>query len=758
MRLAAAIAVTFGALLMLVSVTSVGTNQLIREARWVDHTKDVLADLEGVQASITEGETGQRGFLITGDEGFLEPYHRASAALPERLRRIEAMTTDDSARSAKARRLRELVMERLAQLDLAVRLTEAGRGEEARAYVRAGTGRATMEQVRALILSMRSEERELLRVRNERSGSTARSLITTLAIGGALLFTFLILIWWLIRADLARRNRAEATIRERETRIRRLIDANLIGVLFSNGGDVTDANEAFLSIVGLDRRTFEPGRHRLFGFTAPEFRELDENCERELLETGTCRPYQKELVRPDGTRVPVLFGATSIDMGGSAPVRASFVVDLSELKRVEAERNRLYEEARDAMKARDAFLSGRGARDPDPAVGAQPHRLPAGAAPARAREREGDRPRGPVREAGRAARAPRRRAARRSRIDGAAPPEPGGDGPRPARARRRRAARRKRAARRIRARPARAGPGHGILGPAAPRPGPVEPPDERVQVRPGAASVVVEVCTRGGDALFASRIRASASTTRTSGGSSRGFSARRRRGPIRGWASACGSRARSWRRTTGRSRWRAVRARARRSACVCRGDWEGKVKVLVVEDDEAIGEALVSLLEDAGHEAVCAPDGRVALEEMRTGGEPCVILLDLAMPGMNGLQFREAQRKRRAALRGHPRHPLHGGRPRRREGPRDRGRGLAAQAAATPVAPRDRRAPLPARPRSFLTVAGRRPGGRGAAGSDGAPALDDANQDDDDRDHEEDVDEPSERVESPCRGATEREG
>ena len=69
------------------------------------------------------------------------------------------------------------------------------------------------------------------------------------------------------------------------------------------------------------------------------------------------------------------------------------------------------------------------------------------------------------------------------------------------------------------------------------------------------------------------------------------------------------------------------------------------MRVLVVEDDEAIGEALVSLLEDAGHEAVCVTDGRVALEELRRGGEPCVILLDLAMPGMNGRRFREEQQK-----------------------------------------------------------------------------------------------------------------
>ncbi len=356
-RLAVAIGVTFGALLMLLSVTWTNTTQLIREARWVDHTKDVLAELEGVQGLVTESESAQRGFLITGGEVYRKEYRRTSDLLPERLLRIDAMTADNPAERERARKLRQLVEERLGQLDLAVRLTVAGRADEARAFIRAGAGRTTMEDLQTVIAGMRLDERELLRVRNERSGSTARSLITTLAIGGGLLFAFLILVWWLIRADLARRNRAEAAIRDRETRIRRLIDANLVGVLFSDDSGVTDANEAFLSIVGIGRDAFRAGTYELFGFTAPEFRHLDDDCEKELRATGTCRPYQKDLVRADGTRVPVLFGATRVDMGGRSPVNASFVVDLSELKRMEAERNRLYEEARDAVKARDAFLS-----------------------------------------------------------------------------------------------------------------------------------------------------------------------------------------------------------------------------------------------------------------------------------------------------------------------------------------------------------------------------------------------------------------
>jgi CheY-like chemotaxis protein len=69
------------------------------------------------------------------------------------------------------------------------------------------------------------------------------------------------------------------------------------------------------------------------------------------------------------------------------------------------------------------------------------------------------------------------------------------------------------------------------------------------------------------------------------------------------------------------------------------------LKILVVEDDEAIAEALVSLLEDAGHRARHVPDGRQALDALRGGERICVILLDMAMPVMDGWRFREEQVK-----------------------------------------------------------------------------------------------------------------
>jgi len=69
------------------------------------------------------------------------------------------------------------------------------------------------------------------------------------------------------------------------------------------------------------------------------------------------------------------------------------------------------------------------------------------------------------------------------------------------------------------------------------------------------------------------------------------------------------------------------------------------VRILIVEDDEALAEALTSLLEDEGYRAIHVPDGRSALAELRSGEKTSVILLDMNMPGMNGWQFREEQVK-----------------------------------------------------------------------------------------------------------------
>ncbi|MGY0574649.1 ATP-binding protein [Bradyrhizobium sp. RDM12] len=123
---------------------------------------------------------------------------------------------------------------------------------------------------------------------------------------------------------------------EREARIRRLVDSNIIGILFWDvDGRIIDANEAFLRITGYARDDVVSGRLRWRDLTPTEWRDADDRRMAELEATGTALPYEKEYFRKSGGRVPVLVGAATF--GGRSDQGVAFLVDLTERKRAEAE-------------------------------------------------------------------------------------------------------------------------------------------------------------------------------------------------------------------------------------------------------------------------------------------------------------------------------------------------------------------------------------------------------------------------------------
>jgi PAS domain S-box-containing protein len=113
-----------------------------------------------------------------------------------------------------------------------------------------------------------------------------------------------------------------------------LVDANIIGIFVADlEGRVSEANGAFLRILGYDREELVLGGVRWTDLTPPEWRERDMRTLAELNSTGTVQPFEKEFFRKDGSRVPVLMGGALFKEGGSEAV--AFVLDLSERKRAE---------------------------------------------------------------------------------------------------------------------------------------------------------------------------------------------------------------------------------------------------------------------------------------------------------------------------------------------------------------------------------------------------------------------------------------
>ncbi|HYE40241.1 MAG TPA: ATP-binding protein, partial [Ramlibacter sp.] len=130
---------------------------------------------------------------------------------------------------------------------------------------------------------------------------------------------------------------------ERESRIRRLVDANIIGTYIwkvppKAAGKVpvlVDANEAFLRMVGYDRADLAAGRVTRDILSPPERRELDALILAQVKAAGSVAPFEREYVRKDGSRVPVLVGIAAFDERRVEGL--AFVIDLSERKRAEAE-------------------------------------------------------------------------------------------------------------------------------------------------------------------------------------------------------------------------------------------------------------------------------------------------------------------------------------------------------------------------------------------------------------------------------------
>jgi len=212
----------------------------------------------------------------------------------------------------------------------------------------------SMDEIRSQIDQMVDHERFRLADREARAEAFERrwtwliagAVVLVVALAGAALA--------LARLEAKRRRKAteeniqlQSDLAARDIKIRRLFDANIIGIIiWEVEGRILEANDAFLRIVGYDREDLVSGHVNRFDLTPPEWRERDVHTVAELKRVGTAHPFEKEYVRKDGSRVPVLIGGTMFGEGTDQGV--GFVLDLTALKRAEAdarEHERRYREA-----------------------------------------------------------------------------------------------------------------------------------------------------------------------------------------------------------------------------------------------------------------------------------------------------------------------------------------------------------------------------------------------------------------------------
>jgi two-component system cell cycle sensor histidine kinase/response regulator CckA len=134
--------------------------------------------------------------------------------------------------------------------------------------------------------------------------------------------------------DVTERQKAEKEMRKSEERFRKLFDSNTIGIVIADlTGNTLEANEAYLAMLGYTREEFREGTIRWNEITPAEHLARDLEAVEELRRTGIASPWEKELLRRDGTRVPVLIGVAMLEATEGSCI--AYIVDLTERRRME---------------------------------------------------------------------------------------------------------------------------------------------------------------------------------------------------------------------------------------------------------------------------------------------------------------------------------------------------------------------------------------------------------------------------------------
>ena len=262
-------------------IHDVNARRLLEANRWVVHSYRVLGATDDTLGNLVAAETGQRGYLLTGEESYLEPYDAAAGAVGRNLESLATLIADNPVQRRRVGALRGLADAKLRELAETVRLRRAGDVAGAMELVQSDVGKRLMERIRETVDAIHSEEQGLLTARIRESERSSLILRAATAGGAALVLALLVALILVIRRDMLGRAEAEARLR---TTLHSIGDA----VLATD----TDGRITFVNPVGEQLSGWSAGEahgrdvEEVFRIVNESTRERVENPVRRVLREG----------------------------------------------------------------------------------------------------------------------------------------------------------------------------------------------------------------------------------------------------------------------------------------------------------------------------------------------------------------------------------------------------------------------------------------------------------------------------------------
>jgi PAS domain S-box-containing protein len=288
---------------------------------WVSHTRQVLFELNQLELQVVDAETGQRGYLYTGDSNYLAPYQEALTKIEPHLDAIAKLTADNPRQQAIIPELRDRVRANVAEMAQVIALYKSGNPDAARELVLTSTGLLMMDHIRLLIAEMESEETRLESLREAAYERAIRQTISSIYLANLAAVVGLVLLAYYMLRELDLRERHAREIRAREEWFR--VTLTSIGdavIATDQQGRVTFLNPVAETLTGIGLARAK-GRNiiEVFPIVNENTRKPAENPVEKVLEAGQIVGLANHtaLLREDGTQVPIEDSAAPIrDVNG----------------------------------------------------------------------------------------------------------------------------------------------------------------------------------------------------------------------------------------------------------------------------------------------------------------------------------------------------------------------------------------------------------------------------------------------------------
>ncbi|HYS13801.1 MAG TPA: CHASE3 domain-containing protein, partial [Burkholderiaceae bacterium] len=344
------LAVALGAVLVLLAVAVWthwrNTVQVDATAGRVAHTREVIGALELVLRLNVDAESGVRGYVIAGDEAFLDPFVKAKDELPPALLHLRAITADNPAQQERLADLERQVNEHMQFRAAITELARTERPEASRRQLQDGEGKQRVDAIRASVGALRAVEDDLLQQRVVASNAADRRAQLTLAILAALTVALVLGTYVVLRRALNARVLAEQALRESE---------ESLAITLGSIGDAVLATEVQGHVTRMN-----PVAEQLTGWTLAEarglpvadvFRIVNEQTHEPalvpvdlVLTTGSVQGLANHtvLIARDGSERAIADSAAPIRRAGGEVVGVVLVFrDVSDERRAELETLRL---------------------------------------------------------------------------------------------------------------------------------------------------------------------------------------------------------------------------------------------------------------------------------------------------------------------------------------------------------------------------------------------------------------------------------